>query len=92
MTLIQKILAVAECWAAAKGHSTTARLATIVANDGKALARLEVRGNATLSTAEKFRTFLASAENWPDRLIPAGAQELLDSIGPIMTPAPEARP
>jgi hypothetical protein len=89
MTLIQKILVVAEYWRAARGHSTTARLATIVVNDGKALARLEERGNATLATADKFRTFLADPANWPDG-IPAEAQAVLDRIGPITTPVPLA--
>lgn len=89
MTLIQKILKVSALWAAAKGHSTTSRLATLVANDGKALTRLEVRGNATLSTVDKFRRFLAEPANWPERIVPAEAAALLDDIGHIST-APEA--
>ena len=89
MTLIQKILTVAAMWAAAKGHSSTSRLSTLVANDGKALGRLEVRGNATVATLDKFRTFLAAPENWPDKVIPADAQALLDDIGHIASlPAP----
>jgi hypothetical protein len=89
MTLIQKILEVASLWAAAKGHSSTSRLATLVANDGKALSRLEIKGNATLATLDKFRTYLAEPKNWPDQLIPAAAQSLIDDIGHLAT-VPEA--
>ena len=85
MTLIQKLLALAALWSAAKGHSTTSRLATLVANDGKALARLADRGNATLSTLDKFRVFLAEPTNWPDNLIPDEARSLLDDIGHLAT-------
>jgi hypothetical protein len=88
MTLIDNILQLAAIWAAAKGHSSTSRLATLVANDGKALTRLESSRNATLSTADKFRTFLANPENWPDATIPVEAAALLDEIGHIAT-APE---
>jgi hypothetical protein len=85
MTLIQKVLDLSQLWAAAKGHSTTARLATLVANDGKALLRLEAGRNATLATLDKFRVFLADPQNWPDCVIPAAATALLDDIGHIAT-------
>lgn len=91
MTLVEKILALAAQWAAANGHSSTARLSTIVANDGALLPKLEAGGNATLASLDKFVVYLRAPENWPDARLPAAASELLGAIGHVMT-SPEREP
>lgn len=85
MTLIDKILELAAIWAAASGHSSTARLSTIVANDGALLARLEGGGNATLASLDKFVVYLRAPANWPGDQLPPRAIELLASVGHLMT-------
>jgi hypothetical protein len=83
MTLIDRILELAALWAAARGHSTTSRLSTIVANDGGLLKRLEGGGNTTVATLDKFVHFLGDPANWPGESIPVEAQGLLGAIGHI---------
>lgn len=85
MTLIERILELAGLWADAKGHSTTARLSTIVANDGGLLKRLADGGNTTVATVDKFVSFLRDPANWPTGAIPLAAQGLLGAIGNIVT-------
>lgn len=85
MTLIDRILALAEFWAAARGHSSTSRLSTIVANDGGLLKRIGDGGNTTVATLDKFASFLREPVNWPEGLIPVEAEGLLDAIGHITT-------
>jgi hypothetical protein len=85
MTLIEKMLRVAEMWASAQGHSSTSRLSNIVANDGRVLAKLGEGGGATISTIDKFVVYLSEPGNWPEAAIPREAAALLASIGPITT-------
>lgn len=89
MTLIDRILRLAELWAEEKGHSTTSRLSTIVANDGGLLKRLGEGGNTTVATLTKFMRFLALPDNWPGQL-PAEARELIDAIGHLQAPETDA--
>lgn len=89
MTLIDRLLRIADLWAEAKGHSSTSRLSTIVANDGGLLKRLAEGGNLTVATVDKFVCFLRDSTNWPDAVLPAEASELIDQIGHI-TSLPEA--
>lgn len=90
MTLIERILAVAGHWAEARGHRTTARLSTIVANDGGLLKRLSEGGGTTVATLDKFAVFLRDAGNWPEGTIPAAAQAELDQLPPIASMPVEA--
>lgn len=85
MTLIDKVLKVAAIWAAAQGHSSTARLSTIVANDGKVLAKLERGSGATIGTLDKFVVYLREPANWPGGAVPFEAAELLAAVGHIAT-------
>jgi hypothetical protein len=85
MTLIDKVLKIAAVWATANGHSSTARLSTLVANDGRVLAKLEAGGGATLATLDKFAVFLREPANWPGAVIPAAAADLLAEVGAIAT-------
>jgi hypothetical protein len=85
MTLVEKVLKVAELWSSAQGHSSTSRLSTIVANDGRVLAKLADGGGANIGTLDKFVVFLRDAGNWPNAVIPLGAVELLAAIGHIST-------
>ncbi len=85
MTLIEKMLRVAELWAAAQGHSSTSRLSNIVANDGRVLAKLGEGGGATIATIDKFVVYLSEPGNWPEGALPTEAAALLASIGPITT-------
>jgi hypothetical protein len=86
MTLLETILAVASLWADSRGHSSTARLSTIVANDGGLLKRLEAGGGTTVATLDKFAVFLRDPANWGDA-IPSAAADLLATIPPIVTAA-----
>jgi succinyl-CoA synthetase beta subunit len=85
MTLIEKMLRVAELWAEAQGHSSTSRLSNIVANDGRVLAKLAEGGGATISTIDKFVVYLREPANWPEGMVPFEAAELLAAIGHIST-------
>lgn len=85
MTLIERMLKVAAIWAEAQGHSSTSRLSTIVANDGRVLAKLKDGGGANIGTLDKFVVYLRDCANWPGGVIPLGAVELLAAIGHIST-------
>jgi hypothetical protein len=85
MTLIEKVLKVAEIWSAAQGHISTSRLSTIVANDGRVLAKLADGGGANIGTLDKFVVYLRDAANWPGGQLPLAAVELLAAIGHIAT-------
>lgn len=85
MTLIDRLLRLSALWAAASDRST-ARLATIVANDGKILDRLEGGATCTVATYERFLGFFRESTNWPGDQIPAEAQELLGEMEAIALP------
>lgn len=89
MTLIERMLRVANLWAEAQGHSSTSRLSNIVANDGRVLSKLGEGGGANIATIDKFVVYLREPGNWPERAIPFEAAELLAAIGHIAT-LPEA--
>jgi hypothetical protein len=88
MTLLDRIQRLAKLWAAARGHTTTSRLSTIVANDGGLLKRLEAGGGTTVATLDKFVVFLRDFANWPDMTPPDEARDLIDEIGHIATLPP----
>lgn len=90
MTLIDRILRLAELWAQANGHSTTSRLSTIVANDGGLLKRLGAGGGATVGTIDKFAVFLRDFANWPHDTPPDEARDLIHAIGHVATLPPAA--
>jgi hypothetical protein len=63
-------------WATANGRSL-ARLATLVANDGKLFDRLATGAGCTIATYERFMRFFADPANWPgDAHSPAVEQKL----------------
>jgi hypothetical protein len=80
MTLIDRILRLAELWAEARGHSTTSRLSTIVANDGGLLKRVGGGGGTTVATLDKFAVFLRDFANWPDNTPPDEARVLIHEL------------
>jgi hypothetical protein len=79
MTLIDRLLQLSRLWCAAQDRSAS-RLATIVANDGKLLGRLEEGKTCTIETFEKFLIFFRESGNWPEGSIPADAAALLDEV------------
>lgn len=80
MTLIERLMRLGALWAEACNRST-ARLATIVANDGKLFERLEAGKTCTVDTLERFLAFLGTPSNWPAATgIPAEAASLLASV------------
>lgn len=85
MTLIDRILALADLWSAANGHRSTSRLSTKVANDGGLLKRLAAGGGATVASLDKFALYLREPGNWPGEVIPIEGSKLLDAIGHIAT-------
>ena len=91
MTLIDRILRLAELWAGARGHSTTSRLSTIVANDGGLLKRIGQGGGTTVATLDKFAVFLRDFANWPDMTPPDEARALIDELCHIAS-LPEGAP
>lgn len=85
MTLIERLVKLADLWAAAQGRSVS-RLSTIVANDGKAIDRLR-DGSKTCTVAmfERFLAFFREPGNWPEGGIPAEAAAILDEVEAIAT-------
>lgn len=81
MTPIDRLNAVAAEWCAESGRST-ARLATLVVNDGKFFERLgEVGKTTTTATLEKFARYFLDPVNWPGREIPAAANDFAHVMG-----------
>ncbi|WP_139197987.1 hypothetical protein [Sphingomonas gellani] len=78
MTLIERLLALAETWAAANNRST-ATLASRVARDGKFLERLSAGGQCTADKAERFFAFFRTEGNWPAG-VPTIVSDLLDGV------------
>jgi hypothetical protein len=76
-----RLLALAEQWAAATGRSLGA-LSSVVSNQGGTLDRLRDPATAvTDSTLEKFARFLADAANWPDGEVPDEARAFAHVCG-----------
>lgn len=80
MTLIERLLALAEMWARENDRSLS-RLATIVVNDGKLFDRIAAGGSCTVATYERLIGHLSEPSNWPNR-IPVEAQRLLAVVRP----------
>ena len=84
MDLTSSLLAVADAYCTATGMSK-ARLATLVANDGKFFDRVEAGGGFTVRTYESAMRWLSG--NWPaDHPWPEG----ITRPGPAPTGATEA--
>ena len=79
MRLIDHLTGVARIWATNRNRST-ARLATIVINDGKFFVKVARGGGCTVATFEKFLMFFRDGKNWPDNVIPLDAAELLERL------------
>ncbi|MBA15542.1 MAG: hypothetical protein CMN73_04215 [Sphingomonas sp.] len=79
MTLIEHLQALASLWSETTGRST-ARLATMVVNDGKFFVRLANGGSPTVATFDRFIAWLRDDANWPGQSIPAEAVRYLESI------------
>lgn len=85
--MIDQLVRLAEIWAVTNGRST-ARLSTLVANDGDLFNRITQRGGRlTTETFEKFLTFFRDGGNWAGGLIPAAAVDLLDNFENIAVEA-----
>jgi hypothetical protein len=89
MTLIERLQQLAEIWCAAQGRSR-ARLATIVANDGKFFERLDGGSKISVATWEAFIRFFREPGNWPTDCIPADAAALLDEMKDIHVGLPSS--
>jgi hypothetical protein len=79
LTLIERLMRLGVLWAEANGRSP-ARLATIVANDGKLFDRLAGGATCTIATFERFIVFLRDPANWPAAGMPDEATGLLGSV------------
>ena len=79
MTLNERLIAVSDLWAKANGRST-ARLATIVANDGKMIERLRGGAGCTVVVAERFFEFFRDPTKWRGGSVPNGVGDLLDGV------------
>lgn len=84
MTLIERLLELARLWCAAHDRSLS-RLATIVANDGKTLGRLEEGKTCTVAMFERFLFFFREPANWPGGAIPDAAAAPLEQLAMIAT-------
>lgn len=87
VSLTDRLTAAAKLWAEANDRSL-ARLATLVANDGKFFARCEAgTANPTASTLERFARFLGDGANWPEGTVPEEVKAFVHVVG--VTPAQE---
>lgn len=82
MTLIERLVAIAELWAAANNRSV-ATLSSRAINDGKLFDRLADGRTPTVATFDKLIGFLSTPANWRDGFIPDGAAQLLATIPPL---------
>ncbi len=78
MTLIERLLALAEMWARENDRSLS-RLATIVVNDGKLFDRIASGGSCTVATYERLIAHLSDPSNWA-KPMPAAAMRLLAGV------------
>lgn len=81
MQLIDRLLSLAQLWAAARGLSLS-RLGFLVVRDGNFFERLGGGGSCTITTFEKFLAYFRDAMHWPEGIIPAAALALLDDLPP----------
>jgi hypothetical protein len=91
--LIDRLLSLAELWAAARGLSVS-RLGNLVVRDGNFFERVAAGRSCTITTFEKFVAYFREAQHWPDAVIPPAALALLDDLPPHAaadTPEPDAR-
>ena len=78
MTLIERLVRLAELWAATNERSIS-RLATIVANDGKLFDRLSEGRSCTVALLERFLDFFEQPSNWGGQ-VPDEAASLVSSV------------
>jgi hypothetical protein len=90
MTLIERLLELSRLWCEAHGRSLS-RLATIVANDGKVLSRLEDGRTCTVAMVERFLNFFRDPASWPEGAIPADVAARLDELAQIATASGEGK-
>lgn len=62
------------------GGRSLARVATIVVNRGAFFDRLRDGKTCNLTSFEAMVAWFAQAENWPQKVIPASAGEILDRL------------
>ncbi len=79
MTLIERLLALAEMWARENDRSLS-RLATIVVNDGKLFDRIASGGSCTVATYDRLIAHLSDPANWGSPM-PAAALRLVAGVG-----------
>lgn len=78
MTLIERLIALAEMWARENDRSLS-RLATIVVNDGKLFDRIAAGGSCTVATYERLIAHLSDPSNWANPM-PAEAGVLIAGV------------
>ncbi len=78
-TLHSVLMSLSRIYSQTTGRSL-ARLSTIVAKDGKMLARIESGGSCTVTMFDRFVTFFRDQENWGAHPIPAEAQSILTAL------------
>lgn len=83
MELQTKLIAVSDVWLAeqqrAKRPASLETLSSRATSDGKLFKRLSAGRPLYVGTLERVLVYLASAENWPNGVIPAEALTVLRS-------------
>ena len=80
LRLSDRLLSVADLWAAANAAST-ASLGRLVINDSSFFSRPESPRGPTTGTLERFASFLIEPGNWPDAQVPLEVARFAHAVG-----------